>query len=164
MGARRRFRIHGPDGPNSFINGSADGPIPLRQYEPGLSRRFARYGVAGRAGMLLESDKYSPPDVRRTRRGSRQSWVESNLPTAVNAGSSMEIPADGRQPGRKSRCRFSIGDQVGILVMVSFVLFVNRIFVVSDIRSLWDKKKDPHTCCSRTRMESPRFAGLVCRV
>ncbi|MEN6438762.1 MAG: MlaD family protein [Syntrophobacter sp.] len=31
--------------------------------------------------------------------------------------------------------------KVGILVTVSFVLFVIAIFVVSDIRSLWDKKK-----------------------
>lgn len=31
--------------------------------------------------------------------------------------------------------------KVGILVTVSFVLFVIGIFVVSDIRSLWDKKK-----------------------
>lgn len=31
--------------------------------------------------------------------------------------------------------------KVGLLVLVSFVLFVIGIFVVSDIRSLWDKKK-----------------------
>ncbi len=31
--------------------------------------------------------------------------------------------------------------RVGLLVLISFVLFVIGIFVVSDIRSLWDKKK-----------------------
>jgi phospholipid/cholesterol/gamma-HCH transport system substrate-binding protein len=31
--------------------------------------------------------------------------------------------------------------KVGLLVLVSFILFVVAIFVVSDIRSLWDKKK-----------------------
>jgi phospholipid/cholesterol/gamma-HCH transport system substrate-binding protein len=31
--------------------------------------------------------------------------------------------------------------RVGLLVLISFVLFVIGIFVVSDVRSLWDKKK-----------------------
>ena len=31
--------------------------------------------------------------------------------------------------------------KVGLLVLVSFILFVIGIFVVSDVRSLWDKKK-----------------------
>ena len=31
--------------------------------------------------------------------------------------------------------------KVGLLVLISFVLFVVGIFVVSDVRSLWDKKK-----------------------
>ena len=31
--------------------------------------------------------------------------------------------------------------KVGLLVMISFILFVMGIFVVSDVRSLWDKKK-----------------------
>ena len=31
--------------------------------------------------------------------------------------------------------------KVGLLVLISFILFVTGIFVVSDIRSLWDKKK-----------------------
>jgi phospholipid/cholesterol/gamma-HCH transport system substrate-binding protein len=31
--------------------------------------------------------------------------------------------------------------KVGLLVLISFILFVVGIFVVSDIRSLWDKKK-----------------------
>ena len=31
--------------------------------------------------------------------------------------------------------------RVGVLVSVSFILFVTGIFVVSDVRSLWDKKK-----------------------
>ena len=31
--------------------------------------------------------------------------------------------------------------KVGLLVMISFILFVIGIFVVSDVRSLWDKKK-----------------------
>ena len=31
--------------------------------------------------------------------------------------------------------------KVGLLVLVSFILFVVAILVVSDIRSLWDKKK-----------------------
>ena len=31
--------------------------------------------------------------------------------------------------------------KVGLLVLISFVLFVVGVFVVSDIRSLWDKKK-----------------------
>ena len=31
--------------------------------------------------------------------------------------------------------------KVGLLVLISFVLFVIGIFVVSDVRSLWDKKK-----------------------
>ena len=31
--------------------------------------------------------------------------------------------------------------KVGLLVLISFILFVIGIFVVSDVRSLWDKKK-----------------------
>lgn len=31
--------------------------------------------------------------------------------------------------------------KVGLLVLVAFILFVVGVFVVSDVRSLWDKKK-----------------------